>query len=66
MSRPEAHYDYAMTLEEIGRSTGQSPKAVAMMIKTALHKIRQRDESLREFRQLIAMRRRIAERKDCL
>jgi hypothetical protein len=66
VTRPLNNFGYAMTLEEIGRQTGQSKKAVAMMIKTALSKIRQRDRSLEEFRRLVALRRAVAERRDSL
>ena len=52
-----------MTLEEISQVTGQSKKAVAMMIKQALRKIRRRKGALAEFRRLVELRREIAERR---
>jgi hypothetical protein len=58
--------DYAMTLEEIAEAIGSNKKAVTMVIATALKKIRRRDGSLVQFRQLVELRRKCANRESYL
>jgi hypothetical protein len=48
---PISPRDYPMTLEEIAEAMNSNKKAVAMVIATALRKIRRRDGSLVQFRQ---------------
>jgi predicted DNA-binding protein YlxM (UPF0122 family) len=58
--------DYPMTLEEIAEELNSNKKAVAMMIRNALRKIRRRDGSLVQFRQLVELRRKCANRESYL
>ena len=55
-----------MTLEEIAEELNSNKKAVAMMIRNALRKIRRRDGSLVQFRQLVELRRKCANRESYL
>ena len=54
--------DYAMTLEEIAEAIDSTPSAVSEMIRRALRKIRRREGSFVRFRQLVELRREIADR----
>src|ERR1039458_5593130 len=63
---PISPRDYPMTLEEIAEAMNSNKKAVAMVIATALRKIRRRDGSLVQFRQLVELRRKCANRESYL
>ena len=57
---------YAMSLEQIGAVTGQSPKAVSAMIEQALKKIRRNKRDLARFRGMVQTSRRLADRREYL
>lgn len=63
LARPQRFY--AMSLDEIAAETGQSRKAVSMMIASGLRKIRQR-RGLDQFLRLVELRRALADRTEHL
>jgi transcriptional regulator len=54
--------DCAMTLDEIAAELGTSKKNIAATLHAALKKIRRRPQAVRQFRELVEMRRQIRER----